>query len=90
MAIAYNLIPESENAISIHDKDFDQFLNYQIKVTEINFCNSVIVNVDSVFYCSENAKLIFDLPCISIGNYKLEVINSDDDAIIYTFPAIVS
>lgn len=74
-----------KNAIDINDKDFDSLADYEIHLTDNDFCNvAVVVDVDGVSFCNDTATLKFELPCIPIGQYKLEVIDKTTEEVKYT------
>jgi hypothetical protein len=76
---------EGNNAIKIHDKDFDQAAAYQIELTDTTFCNpKTVVNVDGFSFCGEIATLSFELPCMEIGQYKMEIKKQLSLDIVYT------
>ena len=78
-------LSQGNNAIKIHDRNFDQAKAYQIKLTDIVFCTALtVVDVDGFSFCGEYAKLFFELPCMEIGQYKLEIIDKDTLEVIYT------
>ena len=82
-------IRNGKNAINIYDVEFDEGINYQIRLSNKNFCSApVIVDVDGVFYCKDNAKLSFELPCVDVGEYVLEVLNKETSDVIYKFMSI--
>ena len=82
-------ISKGKNAINIHDKDFNDLIDYEIRLTDRDFCFApVIVNVDSVFLCKSDAKINFILPCMNIGSYKLEVVDKGTSEVIYTLNSI--
>lgn len=74
-----------KNAIDINNRDFDISLSYEIKLTSLVYCaKTVVVDVDGVSFCKEVANLKFELPCMDLGQYKLEVINKANDKVLYT------
>lgn len=80
-------ITNGKNAVSIYDEGFNESLIYQVRLIDQEFCSpTTIVNVDSVFFCNDTAELNFILPCLPIGNYKLEVLSSS--TVIYTLNSI--
>lgn len=83
MAIANPLTAGNQNAIKVYDIDFDVQLSYQIKLTA-NDCAVCVVDVDSVSFCDGYGDLIFELPCISKGYRKLEVIETTGSTVLYT------
>lgn len=87
MSVAYP-ITKGKNAINIYDKEFDLLTDYQIRLTDKSFCSvPVVVDVDGVFDCNDNVKVSFNLPCMDVGEYVLEVIdaNSPSSEPIYKF-----
>lgn len=88
MAIATPLTAGNQNAIKVYDIDFDPLLSYQIKLTA-NDCAVCLVNVDSVSFCDGYGTLNFELLCIAIGYYKLEIIDIAGPTTLYTMNANV-
>ena len=88
MAIAQPITGGSQNAIKVYDIGFDILLTYQIKLTANN-CAAYIVNVDSVSFCDGYGTLLFELPCIQKGYFKLEIIETTGSTVLYTMNAKV-
>jgi hypothetical protein len=89
MSIANALTQEAKNIVKVYDKDFDNSLNYEIKLTKDFSCQSYVVIVDDVFFCDGYATFYFTLPCMVTGPYVLYIIDSTSTTIIYTLSAIV-
>ena len=76
---------EGKNAIKIHDKDFDESISYQIRLANKDFCIAeTVVNVDGFSFCGEVATIFFELPCMEIGQYKLDIIKTISSDVAYT------
>lgn len=88
MAIASPLT-QGKNALNIYDKDFDDMQDYQIRLTDKDFCYvPIVVDVEGVSFCNDNAKLTFVLPCLNRGNYIMQVLERDTQEIIHEFNSI--
>jgi len=90
MAIANALSGDSENTVKVYDKNFNQLISYEIKLTRDVTCQQKVVSVGGVFFCNDYAILNFLLPCIEKGNYTLEIfeIGQATPIPIYTLAAI--
>ncbi len=89
MSIANALTQEAKNTVKVYDKEFDNSLDYRIKLTKDFSCQIYVVTVDGVFFCDGYATFYFELPCMVTGTYQLEIIETTGSTTIYTLSATV-
>ncbi len=89
MAIANPLTGGSKNTVKIYDKDVQTTGWNRIVLTKEVSCQVLVVFIDGVFICHDYTLFYFELPCMPIGNYKLEFYETGALLPTYSLPAII-